>query len=122
MTINWKSVWSNYDEWLENLEKPYCPQCGHRDNNDPSWEEQRDKIQQFISIQILKMVTRITINWEELWENFEEWFLINRNKYCSKCNHVEKNIPEWEDQQYKIQKLVDAQMRRKKTNKKITKK
>jgi hypothetical protein len=37
------------------------------------------------------------INWIELWEDFDKWI----EKHCT---------PEWEDQQIKIQQLVDAKV------------
>ncbi len=55
---------------------------------------------------------RKTIDWNKLWNDFDEWFTSERNssKVCKTCNHREFIEPEWEDQQNKIQQLVSAQI------------
>lgn len=55
---------------------------------------------------------RKTIDWNKVWNEFNTWFNTQRKPPCKTCG--QRNLldhPEWEDQQDKIQKLVNAQVR-----------
>ena len=55
----------------------------------------------------------IKINWEKIWEDFETWMVKKEeaNKRCSSCHHKSYDHPEWEEQQDKIKRLVNIQVR-----------
>lgn len=52
------------------------------------------------------------INWPKIWEDFNEWLdRKERVTVCKSCTHRSHNTPDWEDQQCKIQRLVNDQVR-----------
>ena len=53
------------------------------------------------------------IDWQQLWDEFDDWAQEDRSKHCGKCGHTERNYPEWEDQQKKIEKLVSRALKEK---------
>lgn len=111
--IDWKKVWDNYDKWLNRSEDgKQCSLC-HRIPSAvfPNWEKQQLKIQKLVNAQTRVTVGTI-INWGKLWDSFERWLATDRRTCCPRCDYIEKNYPEWEDQQRKIQRLVNAQLRR----------
>ena len=55
----------------------------------------------------------LKVNWEKLWEDFEEWHTKNDTRTCKECGQSRRDLmPEWEDQMKKIKRLVDSQIRR----------
>jgi hypothetical protein len=46
------------------------------------------------------------IDWDKVWEIFNEWFTQNDGKTCDKCWHRKINSPDWEDQKFKIEAIV----------------
>jgi len=54
------------------------------------------------------------IDWERVWKGFERWLKNREDGVCSKCNHMLSDYPDWEEQQKKIQQLVNNQLRSKK--------
>ena len=54
------------------------------------------------------------IDWKEIWDEFDVWSS-NRDKdeTCTKCGHKERWYPDWEEQQKKIMRLVNRQLRKK---------
>lgn len=52
------------------------------------------------------------VDWKKVWDDFDEWLeKKERPIKCSKCHHHDYNTPEWEEQQTKIKKLVNAQLK-----------
>lgn len=55
---------------------------------------------------------RVIINWKKLWDDFDEWFCKSEKEArCKTCQHKSLDDPEWPDQQAKIKRLVNAQVR-----------
>lgn len=55
------------------------------------------------------------IDWEKVWEDFETWITNPaKPKTCASCGNTKPRYKdkEWEEQQAKIQKLVNAQIRK----------
>lgn len=50
------------------------------------------------------------VNWEKLWQDFNDWCDLPRRTSCKTCGHVDLNDPEWPDQQDQIEKLVEEQL------------
>lgn len=57
---------------------------------------------------------RKTINWKKVWDEFGTWFMEESTKRntCTKCNNIESCSPDWEEQERKIQKLVNIEVRK----------
>lgn len=53
------------------------------------------------------------IDWDKVWNNFEKW-IQSREDSCSFCGHSLINYPDWEEQQGRIQQIVNRQLRSKK--------
>jgi hypothetical protein len=52
------------------------------------------------------------IDWKKVWIKFDEWISTKgKSTRCKTCDHSESNFPDWEEQQRKIQQLVNAQVR-----------
>lgn len=51
------------------------------------------------------------INWKEIWSDFDKWIDNHKRPCCDKCGKINYNHPEWEDQQKKIQQLVNKKIR-----------
>lgn len=55
--IDWKRIWSDFNDWfcgLENMEK--CDHCGSNNNCSPDWDEQEIKIQELVNGQVQEMI------------------------------------------------------------------
>lgn len=55
-----------------------------------------------------------TIDWKKLWDDFNSWMDNPKSKSpCKTCGHTESKWldREWEEQQVKIQQLINAQVR-----------
>lgn len=53
------------------------------------------------------------IDWKKLWNDFDKWY--NKKvepRRCTKCKQNRYNEPEWDEQQHKIKRLVNAQVRK----------
>jgi hypothetical protein len=58
------------------------------------------------------------INWKKVWVEWEKWWSKKtKTKTCTLCGHSGIDIPEWEDQQKKIQQIVDKQLKKSATKK-----
>lgn len=54
-----------------------------------------------------------TINWKELWNDFENWLTEQEDSpICETCKTCTPCFPSWDDQQEKIKQLVNAQIRK----------
>lgn len=53
------------------------------------------------------------INWGALWGKFYVWLEKDIEKICSKCGHLEDNEPDWDEQQAKIEELVEQAIQKK---------
>ena len=54
------------------------------------------------------------IDWDKVWNNFEKWMVKREeNGLCFDCGHM-TDFPDWEEQQKRIQQIVNRQLRRKK--------
>lgn len=51
------------------------------------------------------------IDWKRIWEKFDIQIENRKSKKCRTCGHTDYNFSDWEDQQRKIQQLVNAQVR-----------
>lgn len=52
------------------------------------------------------------INWARVWDEFSDWLCeLENTKACEHCGSHTGCFPDWDDQQVKIQKLVNAQVR-----------
>ena len=56
---------------------------------------------------------RKTIDWKKIWNKLDDWWQNSlRNKMsCKTCGHVKSLEIDWDEQQAKIQQLVNAQVR-----------
>jgi len=54
---------------------------------------------------------RQKINWEKIWRDFNNWMEHRESPDpCQNCGHIERNDPEWPEQQGYIQGIVDQQV------------
>ncbi len=53
------------------------------------------------------------IDWDKLWDEFDEWCEPEEDR-CKMCFRSENIYKEWDEQQEKIQKLVEKQLRKRK--------
>lgn len=51
------------------------------------------------------------INWQKVWLAFDQWTESRDSKTCKTCHHTTHEYPDWDEQQRKIERLVNAQMR-----------
>lgn len=54
--IDWKRIWSDFHDWLNELEI-VCEHCGSSDDCYPDWDEQEMKIQELVNAQIQEMIS-----------------------------------------------------------------
>ena len=51
---------------------------------------------------------QINIDWEKVWDELDDWYREeSKDKQCPTCKHIEKDPPEWEEQQQQIEKIVN---------------
>jgi hypothetical protein len=57
------------------------------------------------------MKSKKKIDWKSLWKAFNKWYN-GKTEYCSECGRLKQGCSdkEWEDQQAKIQELVNKQL------------
>lgn len=54
------------------------------------------------------------IDWKKVWKDFEVWFQDkDKVKHCKHCRTYISKAPSWEQQQKKIQQLVNKQLKNK---------
>jgi hypothetical protein len=46
------------------------------------------------------------LNWKTIWKEFDSWYN-RKDKKCKKCGSHGPNIPDWEDQQGAIKRIVN---------------
>ncbi len=44
----WAEVWDRLADWVTNYPIAECPDCGHRDHSEPTWEQQVAKIEELV--------------------------------------------------------------------------
>ena len=65
----------------------------------------------FVPVDV-KMIGK-TVDWKKLWCDFSEWLSeLEDIPGCKECGSMNSCFPEWDEQEAKIQKLVDAQVRK----------
>lgn len=52
------------------------------------------------------------IDWTKMWNDFDDWIDNERSKTskCKTCDNINHVEPDWEEQQDKIERLVNAQV------------
>lgn len=59
-----------------------------------------------------KQMKRKIIDWGKVWFDFNSWICkLENTKACEHCGSRKNCFPDWDDQEAKIQELVDAQVR-----------
>lgn len=53
---------------------------------------------------------RKKIDWEKIWKKFNNWIDRRDAPTCPKCGCSNYNYPEWDEQQKKIQQLINKQL------------
>ncbi len=54
--VNWKKIWDDFEDWMDEFDRSYCEACGHKDSIDPDWENQQEKIKELIDTQVKEFV------------------------------------------------------------------
>lgn len=102
--IDWKNVWDEFDGWFSKCKPSHCKKCGHfQEDKRDNWTIQENRIKIIIN----KHYKLTSSQWKFVWAQFASWFQCGL-KPCSDCSN--KEIPEWEDQQTKIEKLVEGEL------------
>ncbi len=58
-TIDWEKLWNDFENWITEQEDiPSCETCGSSIYCFPSWEDQKEKIQQLIDAQVREIVQK----------------------------------------------------------------
>jgi hypothetical protein len=47
------------------------------------------------------------VNWDLIWFEFDKWYKSKDSKKCSECGKSKCDPPDWQDQHFKIQQLVE---------------
>jgi len=106
--LNWPLIWDQVEDWSQEQQKPKeCGQCGLAHKEVPEWEEQQKKIKEVVERHIGQK-----IQFRNIWRSFNRWLdKLERQPSCSKCySRPASSIVSWEDQQTKIQELVEKRL------------
>lgn len=53
------------------------------------------------------------LNWEKVWQDFENWYRADKPATCRHCGTRQHNLKdEWETQQKAIQRIVNKELSR----------
>lgn len=52
-------------------------------------------------------------DWNWVWTQYDKWWEGNQSEDCETCKQLVSYTPDWDEQQYKIQELVNKRLKHK---------